>query len=88
MESFHKSIALNNDPVVVVHDSGRKFSTMLFTEINKECVNFTLEYNKMATIIDEWDDGWFEWNMSLNEVEKMHKALGALIATARTKLKR
>ena len=87
MESSPKSITLNNNPVVVIHDSGRKFGTTLFTEIDKECINFTLEYNNMATIVDKWDDGWFEWRMNVNEIEKIHEALGNLITNVRTKLK-
>lgn len=87
-QHLNKSIALNNEPVVAIHDSDRKFSTMLFAEIDRECINFTLEYNNMATLLDEWDDGWFEWSMSFNEVEKIYEALGNLIVTARTKLKR
>jgi hypothetical protein len=87
MESSQKHIALNNDPVVVTHDSDRKFSTTLFAEIDKECINFTLEYNNMATLVDEWDDGWFEWRMNLNEIEKIHETLGNLITKVKTKLK-
>ncbi len=87
MKSSLKSITLNNDPVVVIHDSGRKFSSTLFAEIDKECINFTLEYNNMATLVDEWDDGWLEWRMNLNEIEKIYEALGNLITNVRTKLK-
>lgn len=41
----------------------------------------------MATLVDELDDGWFEWRMDLNEIEKMHEVLGNLITDVRTKLK-
>ena len=87
MKSFNQDIALNNEPVMVTHDSDRKFNTTLFAEINKKCINFTLEYNNMATQIDECDDGWFKWSMNLNEIEKLYEALGHVIANARTQLK-
>ncbi len=75
------------EEIVVTHDSGRTFGVRLFggpinpnqnPEINNK-IPFLVEYNNMASKIDDHDDGWFEFSLTKDELQEIYENIGILL---------